>query len=264
MTQRKATRQAAWDHLRAAGADALRFDVGSIAQLPAPARRLLTASLVPDAALAGTVVLQMEGRIRLGRWLPFTARQVLSVGRGFVWAARVGWGPLVVTGHDMLVHEEGGLDFRLWGLVPVARAAGADIDRSTVGRLAAETVAWAPQGLTPAMGATWTGVDDHRAVVTLPVGSHRVDVTVTVDDDGHATELSLARWGNPDGGAFDWHSFGGSVTGWDTFEGTVIGTRGTVGWHWDTPDRRATFFEWAVTDIEVSSTDERTGAATPP
>ena len=39
----------------------------------------------------------MRGSIRLGRWLPFRARQVLNPHVGFIWAARVGE---VIAGSD--------------------------------------------------------------------------------------------------------------------------------------------------------------------
>jgi hypothetical protein len=42
----------------------------------------------------------MDGHIRLGRWLPFRAVQVLAPSDGFVWAARAGWGPLSFYGYD--------------------------------------------------------------------------------------------------------------------------------------------------------------------
>lgn len=251
---------APWDALVSSNGWQVQVGPDEDGPLPGPGRRLLSASTLPDAAQPPTVVLRMEGRIRLGTWMPFTALQVLSAGCGFLWMARVGRGPIVVTGHDSLVHGVGDLDFRLWGLVPVARARGPDIDRSTIGRLAAETVVWAPGALTPALGAAWSGIDDRRAVVTVPVGGERVDVTVDVDDDGHATDVTVSRWGNPDGGAFGWHSFGASMTDWAMHDGVTIGTRGIVGWHWDAPERRAPFFEWAVTDACFPQAHEATRA----
>ena len=116
-------------------------------------------------------------------------------GTGFVWEASVGKRPIRFSGGDTYWRGSGSLDFRLWGTFPVARAAGPDIDRSAAGRLAAETVAWAPQALTPQMGADWRGIDDRHAVVTLPVGEDTADVTVTVDEDGRLRELSMQRWG---------------------------------------------------------------------
>jgi hypothetical protein len=33
----------------------------------------------------------MHGQIKLGRWRPFTARQVLTPPDGYIWAATAGW-----------------------------------------------------------------------------------------------------------------------------------------------------------------------------
>lgn len=243
-------RRAAWEELATPGPVVARFDPDDVADLPGPARRLLLAALEPGVALGRTVVLDMRGRIRLGRWLPFRARQVLRVGSGLVWQARVGPGPVRITGADVLWRGRGGLDFRLWGLVPVASADGADVDRSAIGRLAAETVAWAPQGLTPALGATWREVDADRAIVTLPIEGDFVDVTVTVDAVGRLEELCLQRWGDPDGsGESGLHAFGGEFTHHLGFDGVTVASGGRVGWHWEGPRRDAgTFFDFTVID----------------
>jgi hypothetical protein len=56
--------------------------------LPEPVRRHLAAAIAPGTPLAVSARLRMRGRIKVGRWLPFRARQVLSPHHGFVWAAR--------------------------------------------------------------------------------------------------------------------------------------------------------------------------------
>jgi hypothetical protein len=62
--------------LRAAGPD--RFDPAELDGLPEPARRHLTQAIAPGAPLATSARLRMRGSIKVGRWLPFRARQVLS------------------------------------------------------------------------------------------------------------------------------------------------------------------------------------------
>ncbi|MBY5162031.1 DUF6544 family protein [Salsipaludibacter albus] len=239
----------AWHELTTLTPAVGRFDPADVADLPAPARRLLEFALEPGVALSPIVVLAMEGRIRLRAWMSFTARQVLHVGRGMVWAARVGPRPLTVSGSDLLWRGRAGLDFWLWGRVPVAHAVGPDVDLSTIGRMAAETVAWAPQGLLPALGATWLGLDDRRAVVVLTIEGHEVHVVVTVDDTGRLRELELDRWGDPETGVFGWHVFGGTFTDHATFDGVTIPTAGRVGWDHGTRGQAAgEFLEFAITD----------------
>jgi hypothetical protein len=203
--------------------------------LPAPAQRLLRHTLRPGVPLASVVMLDMTGEIRLRRWMPFRARQVLAARAGFVWAPRVERPPLAVTGANTDSEGRGSLDFRLWGLVLVARASAPDTDRSTAGRLAAETVVWLPRALTPAMGARWTAVDETRAIVNVPVDDQSVAVTVAVDRDGRPCDLSLQRWGTPDGREPGAYPFGGDIDDERTFAGVTIASSGRVGWWWGTP-----------------------------
>ncbi|VAW02790.1 hypothetical protein MNBD_ACTINO01-340 [hydrothermal vent metagenome] len=99
---------------------------------------------------------------------------------GFVWA----WDLAKINE----LGRRGSLDFRLWGILRVARSIGPDTDRSSPGRLAAETVTWSPQALTPQKGAVWTGIDDAYATVTVPVGDDAVDVTVGIERTGRLRE----------------------------------------------------------------------------
>ena len=55
--------------------------------LPEPARRWLSHAIAPGTPLWGSVELTMHGQIKLGRWRPFTARQVLTPPDGYIWAA---------------------------------------------------------------------------------------------------------------------------------------------------------------------------------
>lgn len=238
---------AAWKDLSIPALSAGVFDPDDVADLPPPARRMLVNALSPGVELTPTVILEMEGEIRVKRWMPFRARQVLRAGSGFVWKASAGRPPVVFTGGDTYCKGRGSLDFRVWGLIPVVRAAGRDVDRSAAGRLVAETVAWAPQALTPQMGAVWTGLDESRAIVTLPVGEETTDVTVTVDPQGRLEDLSMHRWGDPVPGDFGLIPFGGGFTDITDFAGIRIATVGRVGWWWGT-DRQpeGEFFRFRI------------------
>jgi hypothetical protein len=225
------------------------FHPDETAGLPEPAQRFLNGALSSGVELASMVQLDMEGEIKLKGWIPFRARQVLRAKEGFVWEANGGKPPLIFKGGDTYWEGAGSLDFRMWGTIPVARAVGPDIDRSSAGRLAAETVAWLPQALTPQLGASWTPIDAHMATVTLPVRDTTVDVTITVDREGGLRELVLQRWGCPDPGVFDLHTFGGAFDDYITFDGVTVPTAGRVGWWWGTEEQsEGEFFRYRITD----------------
>ena len=211
------------------------FDPDTLDDLPGPAHRFLSRALPPGIPLAETVELTAGGSIRLGsNWWPFRSTQVLRAGEGFVWRPAVRRGPMRVQGADVLVDGAGSMDFRLFGLIPVARSSGPDTDRSAAGRLAAETVAWLPQAVTPQAGARWTAVDDERATVAVPTPAGPLDVTVTVDVDGRLLSTSMQRWTDqttppseqPFGGQADEEFVAGA--------GVRIMGSGSIGWGWGT------------------------------
>lgn len=84
--------------------------------------------------------LQMRGEIRVGGWRRFTARQVLTPGVGFVWAATARFFGLPVSGYDRYRAGTGEMRWRLARVLPVLTATGADVTRSAAGRLAAEAI----------------------------------------------------------------------------------------------------------------------------
>jgi hypothetical protein len=65
-----------------------RFSDAELEGLPEPVRRHLAQAIAPGTPLATSARLRMRGRIKVGRWLPFRAHQVLNPHRGFVWVAR--------------------------------------------------------------------------------------------------------------------------------------------------------------------------------
>ena len=247
-------RRAAWRALsRAGGESGVPAAGADVADLPAPAQRLL-ARVQPTTGPVGPVLLEMEGEIKLNGWMPFTATQVLHPAKGFVWNATVGRPWLRFRGGDAYWQARGSLEFRLFGLIPVVQASGPDVDRSAAGRLAAETVAWAPEALHPAAGVIWTPIDDRRATVSRLIDDVPFDVEVTVDDDGRLQALSMNRWGDPGGGAYGLHPFGGEVTEVETVDGVTVASEGSVGWWWGT-DRWSDgeFFRYRLRQRQVGS-----------
>jgi hypothetical protein len=84
--------QRAWDDLlRRAQTDVTRRRFGDdlLTSRPAAAQRYLTTAVAPGTPLAPAARLSMRGRIRLGRWLPFRAGQLLAPRHGTVWKATV-------------------------------------------------------------------------------------------------------------------------------------------------------------------------------
>ena len=136
--------------LRPAGPE--RFGPAELDGLPEPVRRHLTQAIAPGTPLHTSARLRMRGSIKVGRWLPFRARQVLSPQRGFVWTARAAG---LIAGGDRYLDGAGAMRWKLAGLVTVAAGEGADISRSAAGRAGAEGI-WLPTALLPRFGVRWS------------------------------------------------------------------------------------------------------------
>jgi len=97
-----------------------RFVAAELERLPEPARRHLAQAIAPGTPLVTSARLRMRGHIKVGRWLPFRAHQVLNPHNGFVWTARAAG---IIVGSDRYLDGDGRLDWKLLGLLSVAHAA---------------------------------------------------------------------------------------------------------------------------------------------
>ncbi|TRW46105.1 DUF6544 family protein [Georgenia yuyongxinii] len=223
------------------------FDPAVVEDLPVPIARWLRTSIAAGTPLARTALLAMHGEILVGRWLPFSALQVLAP-TGYVWAASAGSRFVRFRGFDRYTRGQGQMRWTVGGLLPAVSARDADVTRSAAGRLAAETLLVPTAVVDPAI--TWQAQDDRRATALIPLGGWTHPVEVEVDDDGAVRRIALPRWGDPSGDGFAERQFtvtfdgelpvvvdGGVVVlprsleaGWDTgigvfFRATLDGAR---------------------------------------
>jgi hypothetical protein len=234
-----------------------RFDPAELEGLPEPVRRHLAQAIAPGTPLHTSARLRMRGSIRVGRWLPFRARQVLSPHQGFVWSARAAG---VIAGTDRYADGAGAIVWRLAGLVTVAAGEGPDVSRSAAGRAGAEGI-WLPTALLPRFGVRWSAPADDHVTAAFEVGETPLELHLRLDGAGRIASLAFDRWGDPDGdGRFGWHTFGGQVTGYGGFGGLTIPSAGRLGWRWggDGWDR-GEFFRYRITALEPSGVSPPAG-----
>lgn len=217
--------------------------------LPEPVCRHLRAAIAPGTPLASAASLRMSGHIKLGRWLPFRARQLLAPHRGTIWSARIAG---LISGSDRYADGSGTMDWRLAGLIRLEHAAGPDVSRSSAERAAGEAI-WLPTALLPRFDVQWTAHDEHTITARFNVDGRPVQVEYRIDDEGRIRSLVFNRWGDPaNDGVFGLHPFGGQVTAHSTFDGLTIPSAGSVGWFYGTdrwPDGE--FFRYRITDHEL-------------
>jgi hypothetical protein len=221
------------------------FDPGGLSTRPPIVREYLAHAIAAGTPLASAVRLRMHGTIRLKRWRKFRAEQVIVRERGTIWRARMRLCAFTIRGEDRFVGGEGEMNWKILGVLPLLRAAGPDITRSAAGRVAAESI-WLPSLLCDD-NVGWHA-DNGVAQARFAVDGHTAEIALALNH-GCVQSVSLARWGNPDGGAFREASFGACVDQEATFGGYTIPARLRVGWHFDDPqrfDREGKFFEVSI------------------
>lgn len=230
------------------------FDPADVADGPEPLRRWLTRALSPGVPLATAVEVRMHGRIRLGSWRRFVARQRLSLQDGFVWAATARVFGLPVRGFDRFTRDSGEMRWRALGALPVMSDTGDDITRSAAGRHAGEVLLACPAAaLDPRI--LCTSVDPERIRVAVPVGRWVHGVTLTVDEDGDLRELVMRRWRGSDGPPASEQVFGARLGNPRTFGGQTVPTAVSAGWSYGTNHwREGKFIEYYVDDVRPLGT----------
>jgi hypothetical protein len=218
------------------------------AGLDEPVRRYLEHALGGGAAPGAGSRLTMQGRIKAGAWLPFTAIEELD-GRSFSWRARVGRGRLApLTVVDRFGDGAGWTEGRLFGRARVFAAAGQDTSRSAAGRAALEAI-WAPAALLPERGVRWRADSDDEIVASFDVPPERPEVHLRIDERGAVLRASALRWGDAGSGAFGYIPCGCEVAGERRFGAVTVPSEVTVGWWFGTP-RWAPFFRASIHSLE--------------
>jgi len=222
------------------------FDPQQVAHLPPLVQSYFAHAIAPGAPLAGAVRLRMHGAIKLRRWHRFKAVQVVTRDAAMIWRASVRMRIASVHGYDRFVDGRGSMKWRLFGIVPVVLAEGADVTRSVAGRVAAESIWLPPMLLDERVRWSADGPGVARAGMTL--AGHSAELRMTLDH-GRLQAIGLSRWGNPDGESFRELPFGAWVDQEATFGDYTIPARVRVGWYFDDParfDAQGKFFEASI------------------
>lgn len=174
-----------------------RVSFDELRDLPEPVARYFRLVLAEGRPLVRVARLTQTGALRVGtagaagRWRPMTAVQHFRVApAGFVWDARIRMAPLVrVFVRDGCMGGHGGMEARIWALVPMVRAqAGGALDTAALQRFLGEAV-WLPTALLPGQGVRWRAVDDRRAQATLDAAGVTASLEFRFGPDGDVVEV---------------------------------------------------------------------------
>lgn len=196
-------------------------------------RRALGDDLRPIrvARLRQTGVLRTSPRS--GRWLPFTAEQVVTPpATAFTWDARVSVAPLLhLTVRDAYVDGQGAGQVRLFSVIPLGGARGGEaMNSGSRHRYLAEAV-WYPTALWPSGSVRWSALDSGKALATLSDRGTTVSLEFSFDDAGDIAGIySPGRWGKFEDGyrQVPWE---GHFRGYGERAGLRVPSEGEVGWY---------------------------------
>jgi len=230
------------------------FTEREIAGLAEPVQRYFRTAIAIGTPLATSARIRMRGQIKLNRWLPFRARQILNPHAGFVWRARVAG---LISGADYYFNGRGGMDWKLAGLKKLVHAEGPEVTRAALARGAAEAV-WIPTATLPRFGVEWKARNNSQIEGSWTIDGYLFTTRYTLDSDGMITSVLFDRWGDPDEtGTFGVHPFGGKVSGYKTFHGLTVPCSGRMGWFYGTERwEDSEFFRYEITDISPAGRGE--------
>lgn len=212
------------------------FQVGELADLPAPVQRYFRAALTEGQPMVAAVRIEHAGTFNRSataeQWKPFTSNQRVVTRRpGFDWDARIAMMPgLPVHVHDAYVAGEGVLHAAVLGLVTVADLKGpGEVARGELMRFFAES-AWYPTALLPSQGVSWEAVDDRSARATLKDGGLALTLLFRFDGDGLIDTVRAESRGRMAGGKVVPTPWEGRFWDYAVHDGMRVPREGEVSW----------------------------------
>lgn len=228
------------------------IDINDIQSLPYPVQKWLINSNALGRDRIKTVRLKQKGQMRTkkdGPWMPTTAEQYFTVDEpGFVWIADVQMAPFIhLSGIDTYKYGKGFMKIKLFSLIPVVNASGAEMDSSTMMRYLAE-MPWFPSAaLSPFI--KWKEIDEQSASATISYKDITVSGIFTFNKDGDISSFKGKRYREVDG-KYELNDWGGRFKGFKEFDGWRIPGKSSVIWYEENGEFN--WYEFRLTEIEYN------------
>lgn len=226
----------------------------SLDNLPPIVRRWLEHSNAIGKPIPRLARLRQRGAMRTkpnGKWMPFEAEQLVSLGNpAFIWSTEIAAAPLVhIAGRDKYANGRGNMLIKLWSLFPIADAKGPETDQGTLVRFLAE-LSWFP---TAALSGylQWEQVDSSSAKATMTFEGIMASGIFRFNPDADMVSFEAKRFYVGSGSASLEDRFV-AMTGWKQFAGVRIPHRSEVSWKLKAGDH-----QWLRLEITAIVFDER-------
>lgn len=227
-----------------------------LADLPAPVQRWLTSAGIVGKPAIKTVRLKQEGFFRRepkGKWMPFTAEQYYSTEPpSFLWKAKIKAAPLfTMSVRDSYQNGHGGMQVKLFSLIPVGSSEGPELDQGTLLRYLNETM-WFPSAALSDY-ITWEAIDGTSARATMEYQGVKASAVFYINKSGDVTNMTADRYySEPDGG-FRLEPWSTPITGYKEFHGIRIPAEGTGVWNLEEGD--FSYIRLKIVDIDYNITE---------
>lgn len=218
-----------------------------LAGLPAPVQRWLRAAGVVGSPVPSIVQLRQEGDFRLGAekpWMPYHATQYYTIDPpGFLWDVSMRMYSLVeITGRDRYTEGTGDIAMRIASIVPVASAAGGNLNSGALLRYLNEMM-WFPAALV-LPNIAWEPLDDTSARATLTDAGRSVSAVFHFDEQNQLVNMTAERWNESEQAMRPWST---PLTEWGEFAGIAMPVAGAGRWGDDT--NAYDYIRLRVTDV---------------
>jgi hypothetical protein len=219
-------------------------------KLPAPVQRYMTYSGVVGKAIPHIVRLKQVGRIRQdakSAWMKLEGEEYYSTNPpGFIWKACLPGRRFPLTlGRDAYLDGHGSMLIKMLSLIPLAKAAGAEIDQGAMMRYLNE-MTWFPAAFLGA-NITWKAIDDSSAEATLTNKGKSVSAIMHFDPDGKPVNFVAKRY-RMVGKNYDLETWSTPFTGYGEFEGLNLPVRGQGVWNLKQGD--LVYVDLEITELE--------------
>lgn len=211
--------------------------------LPEPVQRYMRYARVVDKPEITRLLINQKGEIRTDRdqrWMPFKARQYISVTRpGFLWQANSF--PILVR--DMFDGNTGSMRINFLGLHNLAIAESREIDQGSLMRYLSEMV-WYPSAFLQ-KEITWKSADYNSATAEITTGRTTVSGTFHFNTMG-AIESFTARRYREIHGSYELDNWLSRVEEYREAEGYMIPFKGSISW--ELPEGNLDYSRYEITN----------------
>jgi uncharacterized protein YxeA len=204
---------------------------------PCVQKWMMTANVVGKERIT-SVMMTQKGLMRTlpnQPWMEFSAQQYVTIDKpGFIWSVEAQAAPLMkIVGRDKYYKGNGEMLIKLLGLVPVANAAGPEVNQGSMLRYLAESIWYPSAALSPYI--QWTNIDTHSAKATMNYENMQVSGIFHFNDQGEPVNFTAQRYRETNG-KYELATWSADVKAYKEFDGRRIPTEGTITWKLNTGD----------------------------